>query len=61
MTEVAEIPVDEQERPLLGRLGLHAYRLSFKKEDGTEITAEAPLPKDIAACVNQLNKWGKSV
>lgn len=50
---------DEQERPLLGRLALHAYRLSFRKEDGTEITAEAPLPKDIAACVNQLNKWAK--
>lgn len=49
---------DEVERPLLSRLALHASRLIFKKEDGTEIIAEAPLPKDIAACVNQLNKWG---
>lgn len=48
---------DEQERPLLNRLGLHASRLEFKKEDGTNIIAEAPLPKDIAACVKQLNKW----
>ncbi len=47
---------DEQERPLLGRLGLHAYRIHFNKEDGTEVLVEAPLPKDIAACVNQLNK-----
>lgn len=48
---------EEGERPLLSRLALHAYRLEFAKEDGTEVIAEAPLPKDIAACVNQLNKW----
>lgn len=48
---------EETERPLLQRLALHAYRLSFPKADGKEIVAEAPLPKDIAACVNQLNKW----
>jgi 23S rRNA pseudouridine955/2504/2580 synthase/23S rRNA pseudouridine1911/1915/1917 synthase len=48
---------DEQEKPLLSRLALHAYRLEFIKEDGTAITAEAPLPRDIAACVKQLNKW----
>lgn len=48
---------DEQERPLLSRLALHAYKLEFAKEDGTIVSAEAPLPKDIAACVNQLNKW----
>ncbi|WP_276132374.1 RluA family pseudouridine synthase [Polluticoccus soli] len=50
---------DEAERPLLSRLALHASRLELKKEDGTEIVAEAPLPKDIAACVKQLNKWSK--
>ncbi len=48
---------DEQEKPLLSRLALHAYRLEFNREDGTPIVAEAPLPKDIAACVKQLNKW----
>lgn len=48
---------DEEERPLLSRLALHAYRLSFENPEGKTITAEAPLPKDIAACVNQLNKW----
>lgn len=51
---------DEEERPLLARLALHAYRLVFYKEDGTEVMAEAPLPKDMAACVNQLNKWAKN-
>jgi 23S rRNA pseudouridine1911/1915/1917 synthase len=48
---------DEVEKPLLSRLALHAYRLEFHKEDGTEVIAEAPLPRDIAACVKQLNKW----
>jgi len=48
---------DEQEKPLLSRLALHAYRLEFEKEDGTLISVEAPLPKDIAACIKQLNKW----
>lgn len=50
---------EASERPLLSRLALHAYRLQFLKEDGTEIVAEANLPKDILACVNQLNKWSK--
>lgn len=50
---------EEAERPLLSRLALHAYRLILVKEDGKEIVAEAPLPKDMAACVNQLNKWSK--
>ena len=50
---------EETERPLLGRLALHAYPLIFYKEDGTEIMVEAPLPKDMAACVNQLNKWAR--
>ncbi len=51
---------DEVEKPLLSRLALHAYRLEFVKEDGKEIIAEAPLPKDMAACVKQLNKWAVS-
>jgi len=51
---------DEEERPLLARLALHAYRISFIKEDGQEIVAEAELPKDMAACVKQLNKWAKA-
>ncbi len=50
---------EEVERPLLNRLALHAYRLKFIKQDGEEICAEAALPKDILACVKQLNKWNK--
>lgn len=51
---------EEQERPLLSRLALHAQRLVFKLEDGEVVDVEAPLPKDIAACIKQLNKWAKS-
>lgn len=51
---------EETERPLMSRLGLHAYRLMLHKPDGTLVDVEAPLPKDMAACVNQLNKWSKS-
>ncbi len=51
---------EETERPLMSRLGLHAYRLMLHKADGTLVDVEAPLPKDMAACVNQLNKWSKS-
>lgn len=48
---------DEEERPLMSRLALHAYKLEFHKEDGTPVTVEAPLPKDMSACVKQLEKW----
>lgn len=51
----------EEERPLLNRLALHASKLAFTSMDGKEIIAEAPLPKDISACVNQLNKWARQV
>jgi 23S rRNA pseudouridine1911/1915/1917 synthase len=52
---------EETERPLLSRLALHASSLEFKKEDGTEVKAIAPLPKDIAACVKQLDKWSNKL
>jgi 23S rRNA pseudouridine955/2504/2580 synthase/23S rRNA pseudouridine1911/1915/1917 synthase len=47
---------DDDEKPLLNRLALHAYRLVFMNMKKEEITVEAPLPKDISACVQQLNK-----
>ncbi len=50
---------EEAERPLLSRLALHASRLELVKPDGTELRIEAPLPKDMAATVKQLNKWAK--
>lgn len=50
---------DEEERPLLNRLALHAYKLVLTNMDGNELVAEASLPKDMAATVKQLNKWSR--
>jgi RluA family pseudouridine synthase len=45
------------ERPLLGRLGLHAQALTIMHpRTGMSINFEAPFPKDIAAVVRQLRK-----
>ncbi|PUZ21169.1 23S rRNA pseudouridine955/2504/2580 synthase/23S rRNA pseudouridine1911/1915/1917 synthase [Chitinophaga costaii] len=46
----------EEERPLLARLALHAFRLEFEDATGQAYTIEAPLPKDIQAVVTQLRK-----
>jgi 23S rRNA pseudouridine955/2504/2580 synthase/23S rRNA pseudouridine1911/1915/1917 synthase len=48
---------EEEERPILSRLGLHAAQLAFTDEDGKEFTVEAELPKDIRALIQQLRKW----
>jgi len=48
---------EEEERPILSRLGLHAAQLVFKDEDGSEHSPEAELPKDMRALLQQLRKW----
>ncbi len=48
---------EEEERPLLSRLALHAGRLVFKDKSGKSIELEAPLPKDMRALLQQLRKW----
>lgn len=50
---------DDEERPILSRLALHAAQLSFKNMNGKEINLEAPLPKDLRATLNQLGKQTK--
>ncbi len=46
-----------EERPLLGRLGLHASHLTVKHAgSGARLTIDAPLPKDLRATLNQLRK-----
>jgi 23S rRNA pseudouridine1911/1915/1917 synthase len=50
---------DEEERPLLNRLPLHAAQLSFKGMNNEEFHFEAPLPKDLKAILNQLGKQKK--
>jgi 23S rRNA pseudouridine955/2504/2580 synthase/23S rRNA pseudouridine1911/1915/1917 synthase len=46
----------EQETPLLGRLGLHAWQLHVTDAAGEMQSLEAPLPKDLKALYNQLAK-----
>ena len=48
---------DLEERPLLNRLALHASQLRFTLQDGNLISLEAPLPKDLKATLNQLQKF----
>jgi 23S rRNA pseudouridine955/2504/2580 synthase/23S rRNA pseudouridine1911/1915/1917 synthase len=47
---------EEEERPLLNRLALHSFQLSFKGMNGEEFNLKAPLPKDLRATLNQLKK-----
>jgi 23S rRNA pseudouridine1911/1915/1917 synthase len=47
----------EDERPLIGRLTLHAERITFRHPDGREMTIECAPPKDFRAAVKQLSKW----
>ena len=47
----------DEERPILNRLGLHSARLSFEDEKGLLMDLEAPLPKDMRALLQQLEKW----
>ena len=48
---------EEEERPILNRLGLHAAQLSFIDDDGKRYAIEAELPKDMRALIQQLRKW----
>lgn len=47
---------EEEEKPILGRLGLHAARLQFTDPQGVTYNVEAPLPKDMRALLQQLRK-----
>ena len=48
---------EQEERPLIKRSSLHAYRLEFKHPITKEaVKIEAPLPKDMRAVINQLEK-----
>lgn len=50
----------EEETPLLARLALHAWQLSFIGMDDTYYVLEAPLPKDMTAVLQQLRKHKKA-
>jgi 23S rRNA pseudouridine1911/1915/1917 synthase len=46
----------EEEKPILGRLALHAARLSFTDMHGKLFTIEAEMPKDLRALLSQMRK-----
>lgn len=46
---------DEEERPLINRTALHAAAIEFSK-NGEQYSITAPLPKDMSALLNQLQK-----
>ncbi|MEO6684164.1 MAG: RluA family pseudouridine synthase [Ginsengibacter sp.] len=47
---------EEEEKPIISRLGLHSYKLSFKDIHGNQHFIEAEMPKDMRALLNQLKK-----
>jgi 23S rRNA pseudouridine955/2504/2580 synthase/23S rRNA pseudouridine1911/1915/1917 synthase len=47
----------EQELPILARMGLHSQTLRFTDDAGTLHTLEAEMPKDMRALLQQLRKW----
>lgn len=49
----------EEERPILNRLALHAFQLTFADFNGKPVELEAPLPKDMRATLQQLAKRKK--
>jgi len=51
-------PRDHPERPLLGRLGLHAHRLAFEDPGGGgEVALEADPPKDFRVALEKLRRY----
>jgi len=50
---------EEEERPILNRLALHAYKLKFTDVHGKVLELEAPLLKDMRATLQQLAKRQK--
>jgi 23S rRNA pseudouridine1911/1915/1917 synthase len=47
---------EEEERPILARLGLHSARLKFSDPSGIIHDLEAEMPKDMKALLQQLRK-----
>ncbi len=46
----------DEEKPLLGRTALHAFKIKFRDLDQKDILAEASYPKDFQASLKQLLK-----
>ena len=50
---------EEEERPILNRLALHAYQIKLMGPDNKQYEFEAPIPKDLKATLQQLSKKKK--
>ncbi len=50
---------EEEERPILNRLALHSWQLGFIDSTGLSHNLTAPLPKDLRATLQQLQKRKK--
>ncbi|MBC7187968.1 MAG: RluA family pseudouridine synthase [Calditrichaeota bacterium] len=48
---------DQEERPLLSRLALHAAELHFVSPRSGKVVVQAPLPKDFRALLHALRKY----
>ena len=49
---------DSEEYPLIKRMALHAYQLSFADVDGRTLSLVAEYQKDFAVLLRQLRKYG---
>lgn len=49
---------ETDEEPIIKRVALHAFSLSFTLLNGEPITVEAPYPKDFNVLMKQLEKYG---
>ena len=49
----------EEEKPILNRIALHAHQLKFMDMKGKLVSVEGVLPKDLKATIQQLDKWKK--
>ena len=47
---------DQEERPLMQRVSLHAAGISFEDMNGKSVSYKAPYPKDMQATITQLAK-----
>jgi 23S rRNA pseudouridine955/2504/2580 synthase len=48
---------DDEERPMIQRVALHALSLSFRGLDGVLVSVEAPYPKDFEVFLKLLEKY----
>ena len=45
-----------EEKPIIARVALHAYSISFNEMNQSKVTVESPYPKDFRSVINQLDR-----